>query len=733
MPLLVGTLLYRAAKLEKARARAQSARANAEELLVALYSEGALQKTAGTGSSGTLGRVRDATTKYLRSASDLKELNRSRALAGVADLQRLEGRLTASIKSYGEALDAAKVRSPGPPLLRHVARLQARLGDALMDQGRSGPARSAYEESVRAWRTVLAGQDREPDDCTGLGSSLVSLARQSEVAGETRAALSNLAEAIQLAFGRLTGRGTACLAGGGAETATLLPRLDEAAVNVLGRAALLRDRLLGLSSPSLRSGPVAADNQQRWHALVAAGGREANTPVRQRERAALLLSNAEAILACRAEKSKACQPLLPLEEAEAASLDAVYVLRNLAALDETNRALVGELASALLTNSRILAAAGRNAERLVQLRQAEQQLGAGQQDRVDLESDRRVAQVRVEIANALMTLDHDDEAKEMLRRAINTLARLVTVKPENPSFALDTSSAYALQATLLRKAKDESSALTSQSEAARFRSQAEALVKKYLSGAEPVLGNTTTAGDSPEALERTLLGRIERLPTAHQNYDQLRKIYLDLATQHSSGELEAWRAALHSAQLADLLAPPQASEEMKLQLERTLAAAGGFLDGAGKHEDALALREEEVAVATELLDASPQRVDRLGGLAEARFGLALAARDSHRSGWEALLRGAIAAESQVTQRPGANAAAWKRLGQMREVLATASSTRNPAEPNPDCQLALDAFRKAASMDPADEVARASVRQLGRCEGASPARSGLSGTNGDPGN
>ena len=116
-PLLVGLLLFRAAALEKARARAESARASAEELLGVLFSEGAVENIAGPGDTETLGHVRDAVGKYLRSSSEVGALNRSRALAGMADLQRLEGKLALSIKSYREALDAVKVRSPSSPLL----------------------------------------------------------------------------------------------------------------------------------------------------------------------------------------------------------------------------------------------------------------------------------------------------------------------------------------------------------------------------------------------------------------------------------------------------------------------------------------------------------------------------------------------------------------------------------------------------------------------------------------
>ncbi|HUM11377.1 MAG TPA: hypothetical protein VLT82_10550 [Myxococcaceae bacterium] len=735
VPLLVGVLLLRAAALERARAQADGARANAEALLGVLFSEGALEKTGGTGSTETLGRVRDAASTYLRSASDAEPLNRSRALAGVADLQRLEGKLAPSIKSYGEALEVARVRSPHPPLLRHVAWLQERLGNALLDQGKLGPARSAAEESVRGWRTVIASPQSGRDDCTGLGSSLVSLARQSEAAGETRVALSTLAEATRLAVGRLIGRGTACVASG-AEPTHLVPRLDAAAAEVLGRAAVLQDRLLGRTDEGAGPVQLAMEGQRRRGAAEAVRGEEADTPVRRRERAAVSLSTAEAILACRAERSKACQPARPLEEAEAASLDALYSLQTLAALDPTNRAVAGELASAFSTHSRVLAAGGRSSERLSALRQAEQLLGAGQQDRADLETDRRLAQVRVEIANALMALDRGEEAKEMVRRSINTMARLVAVKPENPIFAADTASAQAMLATLLRKAGDEPSARMAETEAARFRSQADSLVNRYQSAPEPVgvPGSTASASDSPEAREKLLLTRIERLPAAHRSYDELRKVYLDIAArehagstepqrgaEHSRSELAAWTAALRSAQLAELLAPPEAWEEMQVQLRRTLGAVGEFLDRTGRHEDALAIRGEEVAVAAELVDASPQRAEHLAGLAEARFGLAGATRDAHRPGWEALLQGAIAAETQAAQSPGASAATWKRLGQMRTVLAS------------DCQLALHAFKKAASMNPADEEARESVRQLQRCAGASPAGSDLSRGNGAQGN
>ena len=681
-PLLIGALLLWVGSLERARKRAEAGQAGAERFVGDLLA-----------GPGALRQLEQGTEAYLRSANPSEALNRSRARSRQAEAELHHGTLAAAIDSYRKALDVLPSREPGSAVLREAARVQGRLAAALLDQGGFAAARAQLESAVSTWTSLPGTGEPDPEDCTRLASFRIALAEHSERLGDVKSALSTSTEAVRSAMDGVLGRGRCA-------TGAVGIHLNPEGVGVLLRAVLLRARLLDLPDDWNAAGRLATEARRLespgadWTALtsrmrvgvaeargILAGledGRVDPSDRRwQRQRSVARLSLAEEMLACRADASSACRPAPALSETETVLHDALYGLEGLAAVDPTNRALGADRVRGLIDESEALAAGGRPEEQLAALQIAERL--AGPTNRADLEIVRKGADLQRRKAEALSALGRGDEASKTLEEAINALSRIVTLKKDNPSYARDLVAARMLKARLLRQGGEEQQAQLDEAETGRLVERTRQLVDELARVPRPVAEG-----------EGALLETVGALPGDCRGYDRLRAGY---------EKIEAWNAAVHAAQLAAVLAGPGCPGDMRAQLRRTLGAEGRSLARAGRPAEAVPVREEEVAVASELARSDPRSEEFLRGLATARFGLTAAVREARRPGWPEARQAAIVATLELAPR----------------------STRTKGS---ECERALQIFKKQLALTPDDADVQDAIRELGDCQTPLSARSGL---------
>jgi tetratricopeptide (TPR) repeat protein len=693
IPLLVGALVLRVGSLDRARSRLETERVGAERFVGELLS----------GAAPPLRQLEERTKEYLGSADPAEALNRSRALSRQAEAEVHHGTLAAVAESYRKALAALPARSSSAAVMRETARVQARLAEALLDQGSPSAARAQIEGAIRTWEAVGATGDRDPDDCTHLASALIALAELRERTGEVKGALSTGGEAIRSAMDGLLGRH-------GCGESRIVIRPNPEGTVVLLRAVMLRARLLDL--PEDRSAAVRLAAEVRRlrppsgghpsalasgvqpgpgaaRALVAGLDAQPADPadrVWQRERSLARLSLGEALLGCRAVESSECRPVPPLPETGSVVLDALFALDGLAASDPSNRALTADRIRGLLDESQVLAAGGKVEEQAAALQKAEELAGAPA-NRADLEVVRNAASIQRRRADALNALGRGDEARKLLEEAVNAVSKALALNKDHPRYALELAEARALKARLLHQRGEEEAAQVEQRASAQLVARAQQTVRELSRAPQPV-------GEG----EPAMLEAIEALPGDCRGYDRLRSEY-ERRAGGEGGQMDAWNGALHAGQLASALDGLGCPGEMKVRLRRTLGAAGRSLARNGRLEDAVAVREEEVALATELARADPRREELLRGLTAARFGLAAAAREAHRPGWEEAKRAAI-------------------------LTALQAAPKAPRQKGSDCQRALQWFKQLQAADPDDPDTRDAVRELGDCQTPLSARSGL---------
>ena len=578
VPLLLGALFFRTARIQAEKRRAEQALKNSEQLLRFLVSEDFLTTIADLGGSATLAQVRDAANAYLALGQDVESLVRARVLTSVGDLEMLEGRSTKGLDAYEKALKALGHTQDPVEAAREAGRIRTRIGSAQLQQGRAPMARSTFELAARDWQTVIRDGGGESRDCLGFARTRVAQAEQQRRLGEVEAALESLTSALQMALETMIVEplDRRWCPGPPPAAGRIRPPLDADALEVVSRAMLARAQLLGRPdeyyganqvasevrrlkplSPSARGNAVRAqawwlrmapesEGRRRlldYHRLLRELDRlqrwDPDNRSVLRQRGEVILLATEAALRCKA--TRACDPPPSIEEAESLSLQAVAIFRWLQGLDEKSSLAMGDLGWALLDRARLLEASGpasatRIRERVDALSQAEQQWAKAPFDG-DLERDVRLAEVRVALAEAEAELGQVEKAQELLVRTVNKLGPLLT-KSKNPAFPRVLARAHAVGARFhletssgfVQWSEDEEHRL--EARAARLSDEILGTAAKNVSPAElrariSELGRLTSEGEAQQAraLESELVDRIAASPSEALLYDLMRRAH----------------------------------------------------------------------------------------------------------------------------------------------------------------------------------------------------------------
>ncbi len=638
----------------------EKARRDADGLLSFLLGEKFLGEVRDAGRSDMLEQVRDKANQYL-GANFEGALNRGLALRNAGDIRRAQGRLEDSVSLFRQALEAFESSRNAPGFWREVARTHERLGEALGDQDHVTEALSQYQAAVQAWRQVVTSPSTtETDDCTNLAGGLVSAGELQNRMGETNQALDDLEKALEITSNVLfgpEGSQDAC----GRLSEKVEPYPDAKAIQVLSRAALLRANILNFEEDY--EGAAAWAIKAKWllplstaakrDALVAFASRansrtfvepsqglddyqkvlaefeelrrwDPSNKLWQRERGAVQLLVSEGIVACHKSKAKGCPSL---EEAEARVLEAIATLRALVQIDPSNLSWRRDLAWALQDHAEVFAASGRHLECLAKLEELEQTYGA-QPGKADAEAWAMLGRRLEDESDAWAALGRLAEAKTTLQKTTDLFSRSVLAFPNVPRYVAELSEAHRRAAEILRKAGDKGSADAADRQRVSLNKQYASLTgsrtEKARKLADVGAAHVNTGArlfrgdDHPGALqefrasESAMREYIRLRPADVKGYDNLRNVYdwIQVAQEKLRGVTErnaALNAMLHAAQIAAWLTPEGSPKrfEMGAKLQKARQSFGIFLDDNERYVDALAMVQEEVAVAQSLLQDDP--------------------------------------------------------------------------------------------------------------------------------
>lgn len=386
--------------------RVSRERDSAEDLIGFLIGEQFLGEVRDMGSSTLLEQVQDQLARGAGSEDRPSKL-RALALRAGGDVKRLQGDSAGATALYQQALSTFDKEDTDT--LREIARAQERLGLSLEQERKLDDALLPTAGADVTWRRVVAGVSdpaQRLEDCVSSADSLLATGFLHERLGNNDRAIEAADSAVIIVSNVLFGPEDA------AERCRPVPDdaepyPDPEALRVLSRAALLRALVLGRPEDYEGAATLArearvllpASTSMQEYALHAlswrAYGRGDDNPQRaledyrqvqreteemrradpgnrllQRERAIALEMIGRGIGFC--HRYQGCNPMPPLEEAEAVILEAIASLRALAQLDPNNGSLKGDIFWALLDQADVLALEpDRAAERLAVLDRAE--------------------------------------------------------------------------------------------------------------------------------------------------------------------------------------------------------------------------------------------------------------------------------------------------------------------------------------------------------------------------
>ncbi len=741
----------------------RSERQKAEGLASFMLGEKFLGEVRDTGRSEMLEQVHD----QLGSSKPRAELNRGLALRNEGDLKRAHGELKQAVEIYQQALEAVAGSR------REAARTHDRLGEALTDQGDLTSGLTQYNDAVRAWRQVV--EDVSPvatEDCVSLADSLVTAAALNSRMGKAKLALENLDEAVRIVLDVLFGRANSTAGCGAVASNVQQPYPDGKVIEVYSRAAFLRAQILNFENDYQAASALA--NQAKWlrpsstsarkNALVAlanlGNARRYATPERgledyrralaeleelrrldpgnrllQRDQAASQLLVSAGIVACRASETKKCNPRPTLEEAEANVLDAIAVLRELVAIDGTNVSLQRDLGWALQEYATVLKAHGRQRERLARLDDAERIVVKARYDKADAEYTAAQAEVLLNRAEALASLEKRLEAIANLRKSVNLYEELMQAHPDNPNYVAQLSDTHRRGAAILRNAGDSVGAESAESERRQLEEKYSTFTadgSKELQQLEEQRNARVDAGAklfqqvdyagafrefrASEAIARNYI-RLE--PAGVGGLDELRNVYdwirttqeklPDAKVAEKLASLSAW---MNAAQIAAWLAPEDKQKEMNNKLVSARQVFAQFLNAEKRNVEALAMVREEVLAWNDLHHGDPRNPDYLWSLGNAKCGLGMIRRDLKKAGWEEAIRGGLIHIKKAADIDKANVKHPKEIGQWRKYLAERfEDDGRKDEAAEEFQLALEAYEAVQRLAPEDATVKAAIQEL----------------------
>ena len=222
------------------------------------------------------------------------------------------------------------------------------------------------------------------------------------------------------------------------------------------------------------------------------------------------------------------------------------------------------------------------------------------------------------------------------------------------------------------------------------------------------------------AAEQLGRGYVRSLPRSTGAYDTLRNIYDWIRVTHEAlkaidPSIAAPVASMRAAQMAAWLAPPGEQVAMHAKLVeagRNLAKYLHDLADDRHLNQALAIVEEEVAVAQDLVRDSPGNAGYLQLLGNSKLGLAMVRSALKQPGPEDAVRSGLINLQKAIDIDGRNADYVRELGVMREYLADLlDAAGNKTAARQERQLASQAFQRALKLNPSDTMARDKDRDL----------------------
>jgi tetratricopeptide (TPR) repeat protein len=728
-----------------------------------------LEEVRDIGRSTMLGEVQEK-IKDVGDVDQMSGLNRGLALRNRGDLERTYGSVAAASTLYADAIKAFEKSPDEAHQQRALARTHERLGDAFADQGKVTEALTSYEGAIKAWRRVVSNSAPvENKDCTSLADSLVSAGELHGRLGETTRALDELEEATAISSSILFPYHRSPN-GCGAVPDIAAPYPDAKALGVTGHAALLRATILNfpedyegtaaLAMEARRLNPTSiSTREQALTALAWRGNGRLSTPQRaiadyqtalrgfealrrwdptnrswQRQRAANLLILGDGIVACQTSKTSVCTPAPPLEEAEAIDLEAVATLRALSSKDPENVSWQEDLGWALQEEARVLAASNRHAERLAMVEKAEPLFRGCQRESADTECPEKLGELLMDKSDAMVALERVAEARQSIEASDEVFKRLIAAHPDNPTFVYDLSEARKKEAEILRKAGDAVSADAAAAENER-------LLEKYwaLTGVRGKPADELNSALLAHNLEGNKLYEQKRFaaalreydaaesagrkyvslrPANSKGYDNLRVVYQSINySQEKLGNAKeraiALNAAMQVAQIAALLAREDAQTTANARLLEARHQFGAFLYDNNRLDDALAMVQEEIAVADSLVDENKQNAFYLWRLGNAQCGLGMLRRKHQNGpGWEEAIRSGLIQEQKAVEIDSGNADYLNEVAHWREYLAgELKGDGRKEEALAEYQLALKTYQETVKRFPGNETAEKGIQEL----------------------
>jgi tetratricopeptide (TPR) repeat protein len=768
----VSFLLALTLYINQARNNAERERQKAEALLSFLLGEVFLGEVRDIGRSTMLEQVRRQTDRHLGTADQSALLNRGLALRNSGDIERIKGTLKDAVALFDQALTFIESSPDSPDKSREVARTRERLGEALIDQGELNQALLNFQTAVQAWSQLIRSaspmETDTTDDCISFADSLVRAGELKARMGEANVALKDLKEAVQITSAVLFGRQTSheqC----GAAAGRVQPYPDARALRVFSRAAMSKATILYLQedydgatafaqeAKRLRPFSTSAKSHALDALMISATAKLFTTPRRafddfqkaldefdelqhwdpnnrlwQHDRAVaqMLLVNM-GIAACASDaKSKAedCNSMPSIEEAETTILDAVATLRALVQSDPSNWSWQTDLGLALQVRAKVLAALGRNLERLKFLEESEEIYKRLELDNTYAERVEQVASVLNDKAEALSELGRLEEAKKTMQDVVERFTKLITAHKDMQSYVTSLSDAHERQAEILRKVGDKTGADVADSEKKQLDEEYETLTAKRREEADELIKQRARhvddgvklyeAGDYDATLRElraaeSAAREYGRLWSSDwTNYEWLYFIYrmigqtqtnLPNAKERTSEQIAALSASMHAAQIATLLAPEDKEREMTKNLVDARRALGPFLHDNAREDEALAVVREEIVAADRLVQRDGQNAFYLWSLGLAKYGLALVRNARKELGWEEVVRSGLINLQKAAEIDEKNSAYLVDVGDVRANLAKALEKGGREKDALDeRQLALKAYREAASRASGDE-------------------------------
>ena len=465
----------------------------------------------------------------------------------------------------------------------------------------------------------------------------------------------------------------------------------------------------------------------------------------QRDRAAIKTLIGESIINCVKIENSQCSQKYDLTDSQAKLLDAAAEFQELSKIDTTNLSLRADLGWVTSSYASLLAANGMPEGSLAKYDEADKFHDASQIDSED--TDARTARARraLDKADVLKSLGQFENAIELSQEATGIFSNVISLHPDNPTFFGGLIDARQRQATYLSMARHVIGAEARDHEVEVLTDQYWKLVRRKFESTD---AKRVTAdnkyNDGLKALEdknyqgavvvfqEAIIARkslIIRRPAYYPNYDWLRACQAALAiafeklaeidsqnkVSHEIGRNNSLRAAMLSAQLAALLAPPDKVFEMTANSYQARQDFNIFMNSTRMFDEALASLDEEIRTAEELLQEDRTNAAYLYRLGNSRCGLGHVLREGYiekETDWEQNIRVGmryIEKASEIDQR---NPSYPSELGTWHSYIADLYIDDGHADrAREERLLAVKNFQRALEIDPSNKNAKTGLSEL----------------------